>query len=120
VVPPFEGARDGRVPIFDVETIAEAYILIVVYFIDVGEIWFLAPLLHSGGGAVQCHLHTESLRSLSGWLLRLALQPQMVCSCNRLGIHLGCNRDLHADLPIMRGTPLWLKMAAALGQQPVG
>jgi hypothetical protein len=38
VVPPFERARDGRVPAFDVETTTEACIPIVVYFIDVGEI----------------------------------------------------------------------------------
>jgi hypothetical protein len=121
VVPPFEGAHDGRVPVFNVKTTTEAYIPIVVYFIDVGEIEFFAPLLHSGGGgAVQCPLQTESLRSSSGLLLRLALHPQMACSCDRLGVHLGCNRDLHADLPVLRGMPLQLKTAAASGQQPVG
>jgi hypothetical protein len=62
VVPLFEGARVGRVTIFDVKTTTEAYIPIVVYFIDVQEILFFALLLHSWGGAVRCRLHTESLR----------------------------------------------------------
>jgi hypothetical protein len=120
VVPPFEGACDGHVPVFNVKTTTEAYIPIVVYFIDVGEIQFFAPLLHSGGGAVQCRLHTASCWSSSRWLLCLALHPQMACGCARLGIHLGCDRDLHTDLPILRGMPLQLKMAAVSGQQSVG
>ncbi len=62
VVPPFEGACDGRVPVFDVEATTEAYIPIVVYFIDIGEIQFFELLPHFWGGAVRCCLHMESLR----------------------------------------------------------
>ncbi len=62
VVPPFEGACAGRVTVFDVKTTTEAYIPIVVHFIDVGGILFLCVAVAFLGGAVRCRLHTESLR----------------------------------------------------------
>jgi hypothetical protein len=58
VIPLFEGAWDGRVPIFDVESASEAHIPIVVYLIDVGEIQVAALLLDTGGG---CELYCASL-----------------------------------------------------------
>ncbi len=50
VVPLFEEARDGRVPVFNVKTTTEAYIPIVVYFIDVGEIQFFCTAVAFRGG----------------------------------------------------------------------
>ncbi len=55
VIPHFEGARDRCVPIFDVESTSEAHIPIVVYLIDVGEIWVLALLLDTRGGWELCY-----------------------------------------------------------------
>jgi hypothetical protein len=54
VIPLFEGARDSRVPIFNVKSTSEAHIPIVVYLIDVGEIWVAALLLDAGGGRELC------------------------------------------------------------------
>jgi hypothetical protein len=45
VIPLFEGARDGCVPVFDVESTLEA-----VYLIHVGEIRVAALLLDTRGG----------------------------------------------------------------------
>ncbi len=50
VIPLFEGARDGCVPVFDVESTLEAHIPIDVYLIHVGEIRVAALLLDTGGG----------------------------------------------------------------------
>jgi hypothetical protein len=50
VIPLFEGAHDGRVPVFDVESTSEAHTPIVVYLIGVGEIRVAALLLDTGGG----------------------------------------------------------------------
>jgi hypothetical protein len=55
VIPPFEGARDGRVSIFDVKSTSEAHIPIVVYLIDVGEIQVAALLLDTGGSWELCY-----------------------------------------------------------------
>jgi hypothetical protein len=55
VITLFEGARDGRVPIFDVESTSEAHIPIVVYLIDVGEIRVAALLLDTRGGWELCY-----------------------------------------------------------------
>jgi hypothetical protein len=51
----FEGACDGRVPVFDVKLTLEAHIPIVVYLIDVGEIRIPALLLDTGGGCELCY-----------------------------------------------------------------
>jgi hypothetical protein len=50
VIPLFEGAGDGPVPVFDVKCKLEAHNPIVVYLIDVGENWVAALLLDTGGG----------------------------------------------------------------------
>jgi hypothetical protein len=54
VIPLFEGARDGRVPVFDVKSTSEAHIPIVVYLIDVGEIQVVVLLLDTGSGWELC------------------------------------------------------------------
>ncbi len=51
VVPPFEWARDGRVPVFNIKAAMETHIPVVVNLIYVGEIWVPALLLlHMCGG----------------------------------------------------------------------
>jgi hypothetical protein len=54
VVPPFELARDGRVPVFNIKAATETHIPVVVDLIYVGEIRVPALLLlHTcGRGAV--------------------------------------------------------------------
>jgi hypothetical protein len=54
VIPLFEGARDGHVPVFDVKSTLEAHIPIVVYLIDVGEIWVAVLLLVIRSGRKLC------------------------------------------------------------------
>jgi hypothetical protein len=51
VVPPFEWARDGRVPVFNIKAAIETHIPVVVDLIYVGEIRVSALLLlHTCGG----------------------------------------------------------------------
>ncbi len=51
VVPPFEWARDGHVPVFNIKAATETHIPVVVDLIYVGEIWVPALLLlHTCGG----------------------------------------------------------------------
>ncbi len=55
VIPLFEGAHDGRMPVVDVEHTSEVHIPIVVYLIDVGEIRVAVLLLETRGGWGLCY-----------------------------------------------------------------
>ncbi len=55
VIPLFEGARDRCLPVFDVESTLEAHIPIIVYLIDVEEIWVATLLLDTQGGWELCY-----------------------------------------------------------------
>jgi len=140
VIPPFEGARDGRVPVFDVESPSEAHIPIVVYLIDVGEIRVAALLLDTGGGwelscaspvwsqvghrwgifsAAHgiCEWHAAATASASA---EAVTATRTLTSTSRVENPHGCKRLLHWDGHLLDGQDTerfaWNKVMGVLGR----
>jgi hypothetical protein len=122
VVPPFEWARDGRVPIFNIKAAAETHIPVVVDLIYVGEIWVPALLLlHTCGGLCDaaairnhcsdrlgssCSTHSVCKRCMAA----TTMAPTAAATASRLlfstpaGVSSNCQeRLLHRDSNLLDG-----------------
>ncbi len=122
-IPLFEGARDRRVPIFDVKSASEAHIPIVVYLLDVGEIWVAALLLDTGGSCELCCASpvwnqvghrwgiSSAVHGIHEWHVAattsasnsaVTLTPTLT-STSRVEISHGCKRLLYRDGNLLDG-----------------
>jgi hypothetical protein len=140
VIPLFEGARDGHVPVFNVKSTSEAHIPIVVYLVDVGEIWVAVLLLDTGGSRELCDAspvwnqvghcwdcscamhgicewHAAATASVS---TAAATATPTLTSTSRVENPRGCKRLLHWDGNLLDGRDsewfAWNKGTGVLGQ----
>jgi hypothetical protein len=140
VIPLFEGAHDRCVPILDVKSTLEAHIPIVVYLIDVGEIWVVALLLDTGGSWELCYASLVWNQVGHCWGISSAMHgiykqraaatssasdsavtlPPTLTSMSRIKNPHGCERLLHWDSNLLDGRETerfaWNKGTSVLGR----